>query len=304
MNEAQPMGTVAELWRYPVKSMQGEKLDAIDVTARGTIGDRAFAVVDSETGRVASAKHPRKWGRLLDCDAAFVEPPVAGDALPVVRITLPDGSTVNSDEARVDDALSSLLGRPVTLTSVAPDNSTFEELWPDIDGLAPTEFIESTAIADGEPGETVSDLALGLAAPKGTFYDLAVLHLLTTATLARLGALYPEGTFDVVRYRPNVLVDNAGSVDAAEFVENDWPGRTLGIGTAVHATVSMPTMRCVMTTLAQRGLPRDAELLRTIARHNRIEIAGLGHWACAGAYADVSAPGSVRVGEPVTLLPA
>ena len=200
--------------------------------------------------------------------------------------------------------MSSLLGRSVTLTSVAPDNSTFEEVWPDIDGLAPAEFIESTASADAEPGETVSDLALGLAAPKGTFYDLAVLHLLTTATLERLGALYPEGRFDVVRYRPNVLVDTGDLADASEFVENDWPGRTLAIGAALRAAVSMPTMRCVMTTLAQRDLPKDTGLLRTIARHNRIEIAGLGHWACAGAYADVSAPGSVRVGEPVTLLPA
>lgn len=304
MEQPQPVGTVAELWRYPVKSMQGERLEAIDVTARGTVGDRAFAVVDSETGRVASAKHPRKWGRLLDCEAAFVDSPVAGDPPPAVRITLPDGSTLRSDEPGVDDALSSLLGRSVTLTSVAPDNSIFEELWPDIEGLAPPEFIESTASADGEPGETVSDLALGLAAPKGTFYDLAVLHLLTTATLERLGALYREGRFDVIRYRPNVLIDTGDLVEASEFVENDWPGRTLAIGAALRAAVSMPTMRCVMTTLAQRDLPKDAGLLRTIARHNRIEIAGLGHWACAGAYADVSTAGSVRFGQPVTLLPA
>jgi uncharacterized protein YcbX len=207
---------------------------------------------------------------------------------------------VRSDASGADEALSALLGRPVTLTSVVPDNSTFEELWPDIDGLAPAEFIETTTIADGEPGETVSDLALGLASPKGTFYDLAVLHLLTTATLERLGTLYAEGRFDVVRYRPNVLVDAVGD----GFVENDWPGRTLAIGAVVQATVTLPTMRCVMTTLAQGDLPKDGGLLRTVARHNRIEITGLGHWACAGAYADVGAPGSLRVGDPVTLLPA
>jgi uncharacterized protein YcbX len=300
VEQAQPVGTVSALWRYPVKSMHGEELDAMEVTARGTVGDRAYAVVDAETGKVASAKHPRKWGRLLECAASFVEQPTAGAPPPPVRVTLPDGSTVRSDEPGVDEALSALLGRPVRLTSVVPDNSTFEELWPDIDGLAPAEFIETTAIANGEPGETVSDLALGLAAPKGTFYDLAVLHLLTTATLKRLGTLYPEGRFDVIRYRPNVLVD-AG---ADGFVENDWPGRTLAIGADVHAAVTLPTMRCVMTTLAQGDLPKDGGLLRTIAKHNRIEITGLGQWACAGTYADVSAPGSVRVGDPVTLLPA
>jgi uncharacterized protein YcbX len=221
-----------------------------------------------------------------------------------VRITLPDGSSVNSDDAGVDDALSALLGRPVTLTSSSPENGTFEELWPDIDGLAPPEFIESTAIADGMPDETVSDIALGLAAPKGTFFDLAVLHLLTTGTLDRLGSLYPEGRFDVNRYRPNLLVDTGAGEEASSFVENDWPGRTLAMGTDLRATVSIPTMRCVMTTLAQRDLPKDAGVLRAVARHNRIEIPGLGHWACAGAYADVSAAGSVRVGDRVTLLPA
>ena len=297
MNEARLIGTVAALWRYPVKSMQGEQLEVTEVTALGTVGDRAYAVVDVATGKIASAKHPRKWARLLECEAAFVEQPIAGAALPPVRITLPDGSVVRSDEADVDERLSALFGTPVTLVSVAPEEVTLEELWPDIEGLAPAEFIEQTGIAD-EDGETVSDIAMGLAAPKGTFYDLAVLHLLTTATLAHLGSLYPEGRFDVRRYRPNLLIDTV----ADGFVENDWPGKTLGVGVDLHVDVSLPTMRCVMTTLAQCDLPQDRGLLRAIATHNRIEIPGLGHWACAGAYAGVTAPGSVRVGDPVTIM--
>ena len=299
VNESRPVGTVAALWRFPVKSMKGEQLQAADVTAGGTVGDRAYAVIDVETGKVASAKHPRKWGRLLECEAEFVEQPVAGSPVPAVRIGLPDGATVRSDESGVDEALSALLGRPVTLTSAAPDRGTLEEVWPDIEGLAPAEFIEQTAIAGGRRDETVSDIAIGLAAPEGTFYDLAVLHLLTTATLQALVGFYPEGRFDVLRYRPNVLIET----DEAGFVENDWPGRTVEFGAGMQASVSIPTMRCVMTTLAQDDLPRDPELLRTIARHNRIEIAGLGHWACAGVYAGVQVAGSVRVGDPVTLHP-
>jgi uncharacterized protein YcbX len=293
------VGTVAALWRYPVKSMQGEELESAEITAGGTVGDRAFAVVDAETGKVASAKHPRKWARLLECEASFAERPVAGAPLPAVRIALPDGSVLRSDEPSVDEALSSMLGRRVTLASIAPDDRTLEEYWPDIDGLAPTEFIEQTTIADEQPGETVSDIPMGLAAPKGMFYDLAVLHLLTTGTLNALQGLYPEGSFHVRRYRPNVMVETVED----GFVENHWPGRTLGIGKDLQSVVSLPTMRCVMTTLAQRDLPKDLGLLRAVARYNRVEIPGFGVWACAGAYAGVTTPGTARVGDPVTLLP-
>src|SRR6476646_2853609 len=121
MNEARLIGTVAALWRYPVKSMRGEQLDATEVTALGTVGDRAYAVIDVTTGKVASAKHPRKWAALLECEAVFVDPPVAGAAVPPVQITLPDGSVVRSDEDDVDDKLSARFGTPVTLVSVAPE---------------------------------------------------------------------------------------------------------------------------------------------------------------------------------------
>jgi uncharacterized protein len=298
MSGTQPIGRVDALWRFPVKSMRGEQLETIDVTDRGTVGDRAYAVIDSETGKVASAKNPRKWGRLLDCAATFVEAPRAGAATPPVRITLPDGDVIRSDDAGADAALSNLLGRPVTLATVAPDTRTLEEVWPEIEGLAPTEFIESIRIADEHEGETLTDVPMGLAAPAGTFYDLALLHVLTTSTLAHLAGLYPEGRFDVRRYRPNILIDTT----AAGFVENEWPGRTLSVGTELRVEVSIPAMRCVMTTMAQGDLPRDLGVLKTVARHNRIEIAGLGTWACVGAYAGVGAVGSVRVGDPVALL--
>jgi uncharacterized protein YcbX len=143
----------------------------------------------------------------------------------------------------------------------------------------------------------VSDLQIAMAAPPGTFFDLAAIHLITTATLERLGRLYPEGQFDVRRYRPNIVVD----VDADAFVENDWTGSRVGVGSSVEIDVDLPTMRCVMTTLAQPGLPRDVGLLRTVARHNRVDIPGLGRWACAGAYGHVVTPGAVRVGDPITV---
>src|SRR5262249_55685529 len=108
------LGSVVALWRYPVKSMMGEELNAADVTERGLLGDRAFALVDPSTGKVVSAKNPRKWATLFDCRAAFAEPPRLGQPLPWARITLPDGTLVTNGQHELNDVLSKLLGRDVT----------------------------------------------------------------------------------------------------------------------------------------------------------------------------------------------
>jgi uncharacterized protein YcbX len=71
-------GAVVSLWRYPVKSMMGEELNASDVTDRGLLGDRSLALVDTETGKVVSAKNPKKWSPMFDFRAAFSEPPQVG----------------------------------------------------------------------------------------------------------------------------------------------------------------------------------------------------------------------------------
>lgn len=290
---------VDQLWRFPVKSMLGEQVDALDVTDRGVIGDRAYALIDGDDGKVVSAKNPRKWRRVLELTAAFVEPPTAGAPIPPVAVTFPDGRAVRSDRAgdEVDAELSAFLGRPVHLTSTVPATVTMEETWPDVEGLAPESFIESTRIETEEPAEVVSDITMAMAAPPGTFFDLATLHLVTTATLRTLTTAHPDGNFDVRRYRPNVLV----ATDDDGYVENAWTGKVAALGRGGAAMrVSFPTMRCIMTTLAQSELPNDPSLLRTIARENRLEIGG-GRWACAGVYGDVAGSGRVQVGDPVTI---
>lgn len=286
------VGEVVGLWRYPVKSMLGEAVAACDLTATGIAGDRAYALIDNDDGKVASAKNPRKWGALMECRASLLDDGV-------VEMTLPDGRSVRSDADDVDAVLSRFLGRDVHLAATAPADRSFEEVWPDIEGLAPEQVIADTNIGIEEGGERVSQLPLGLGAPPGTFFDLSPLHLLSTATLTHLQELAPAATFDPRRYRPNLLVDTD---DAPGFIENEWVGRTVGLGSGARMTVSMPTMRCVMTTLPQEDLPRDRETLRTIAAHNQVEIAGLGVWACAGVYGGVDAPGAVRLGDPVVLV--
>jgi hypothetical protein len=297
--EGVAIGSVLALWRYPVKSMLGEELEEAVVTERGIVGDRAYALLDRVDGKVASAKHPRKWGRLLNFRASYVEPPAAGGPLPPVRIALPDGVTVGSDDDDVDDVLSKATGRNVTLTTTAVGTGVLEEYWPDVEGLAPQEFIDTTLIPTEDPAEKVSEIGMGRASPPGSYFDSSVLHLLTTATLDRLRALYPGGRFDPRRYRPNLLV----AVSGQGFVENDWPGRTLAVGPAVRVQASAPTARCVMTTLAQDDLPMDTEVLRTLARANRLELRGKGRgWACAGVYADLLSPGIIRRGDTVVLM--
>src|SRR3954452_4065940 len=121
-------GSVVGLWRYPVKSMMGEELNAAEVTERGLVGDRQFAVVDASTGKVAGAKNPRKWGNFFDFHAAYVEPPESGSKLPAVRLTLPDGTVVTSEQPDVAQVLSRALGREVALAEAQHgEESTAEE---------------------------------------------------------------------------------------------------------------------------------------------------------------------------------
>jgi len=267
------VGSVVSLWRYPVKSMMGEELNATEVTKGGVVGDRAYALVDSSDGKVASAKNPRKWPQLFEFRAALADAPRAGVKAPPVRITLPDGAVVNSGQPDVQQTLSKALKREVTL-SAAPNlpMATAEEYWPDIEGL--------------DHRDTVTDFDL----PGGTFFDCAFVHLLTTATLDQLRMLYPQGRFEVRRFRPNIVVETANGEKG--FVENAWIGKTLAIGDAVRLSITGPCARCVMTTLPQGDLPKDAGILRTAPQHNRANV---------GVYASVLQGGKVRRGDSIRL---
>ncbi len=293
--------TIAALFRYPVKSMLGESLTRAVLDERGIVGDRAYAVLDVESGIVASAKVPKRWAKLLEFSAAFAGEPVPGEAAPPVIITFPDGSTRRSDDDGIDQALTDVLGREVKLITTPPDGVAFEELWVDIEGveraeLGPEHIIEATTKRQEDTGEAISHFDVAAFAPPGRFYDLAALHVITQSTLDHLRELAPDSDFDARRYRPNVVLDGTDT----GFVENDWPGREMTLGTDVRVAYTFQTMRCVMTTMAQGDLPDDRNILRTVAKNNRIhidkpEVAGL--WACAGVYADVPAGGEVAVGD-------
>jgi uncharacterized protein len=269
------VGSVSALWRYPVKSMMGEELNASDVTDVGLLGDRHFAVVDRATGKVGGAKNPRKWGNFFDFRAGYAQPPAVDRPVPPVRITLPDGTEVTSEQADLAQVLSRAFGREVAFEEAHPQHTsaTAEEYWPDMPGL--------------DYRNTVTDFEM----PAGTFFDIAVVHLLTTATIDQLRALYPHGRFEARRFRPNIVVSTPEQQQS--FAENDWVGRTVAIGDTVRLAITEPCPRCVMITLPQGDLPKDSGILRTAAQHNSVNV---------GVYAAVISGGTVRRGDPVSLV--
>jgi uncharacterized protein YcbX len=287
MSYAMPteMGAVVSLWRYPVKSMLGEEVQTAQVRDHGLLGDRAYALLDRADGKVATAKNPRKWPSLFACRATFIAPSGSGAQLPPVRMTLPDGSSVTSEQHDCHQVLSKALNREVTLAATergqvagvpssvpAAWTAQSEEYWPDMEGL--------------DYRDTVTDFAL----PLGTFFDCATVHLLTTATLNRLRDSYPQGRFEVQRFRPNIVVDPVGG--AQGFVEDAWIGHTLAIGDEVRIHITGPCGRCVMTTLAQEALPQDREILRTAVQQHQGQV---------GVYAAVVRGGTMRRGDRVRL---
>jgi uncharacterized protein YcbX len=251
--------------------MMGESINATKVGQRGLQHDRAFALIDADTGKIASAKNPAKWPGLFAFRAALVAGESNGTT---VVITLPDGTTVSSADPAVDSILSSVVGRRVTLAGSAPGGAQLEEYWPDIEELPKRDVITDEAM------------------PPGTFFDCAAVHILTTATLDALRALYPVGRFEPRRFRPNLIVGTPPG--ASGFVENEWIGKTISVGgdDGVQFKITSPCPRCVMTTLAQDDLPRDPLVLKTAAQHNGAHV---------GVYASVIRGGMIRRGNPVTL---
>jgi uncharacterized protein len=304
------IGRVREIWRYPVKSMAGERLACSDVGTLGLWGDRGWAIRDPATGEIHNAKrHPV----LMQCSAAYSAPPREG-VIPHVTITLPDGATVISDSPDAPRRLSELLHRRVTLQRQQPaaDTSFYRRRepgsrlagrlaryrpgrrvlqWAMSHGRVARELRETFGRESEEPLPDFTDVpatAFEFYTPPGTFFDLYPIHLLTSSTLQQLASLNPTAEWDVRRFRPNVLIDT-GSPSRA--VEEDWVGRAVRIGKVV-VKGEMLTVRCAMPMHAQQDLRRDPSVLRTIVRESN---------QCVGLYASVGETGRVQNDDPVSV---
>ncbi|MDY6999580.1 MAG: MOSC domain-containing protein [Actinomycetota bacterium] len=292
--------TVAQLWRFPVKSMGGTTVDRLHIDRRGVHADRLWAVRDLERDITASA---RKIPGLLGCSARYAaEPgPDAGPGnVPEVIVTLPDGAEWSSADPGLDDALSALLGRAVRLTPLPPvgdvrlhrlsvrqSRASFAaaEVRRDF-GLTDSEALPDTSVFSTKQVMTLARYAT----PPGTFVDLSPVHVLSTTSLASLAA---EGVpYDVRRFRPNILVDiraDGAEPGGSGYPEADWVGAVATLG-GVTVRVTNPTIRCVVPTRAQPGLDLDRGLTRRLAEATDRFL---------GVYADVTTAGVVRVGDSV-----
>ncbi|MGO9452992.1 MAG: MOSC domain-containing protein [Candidatus Binataceae bacterium] len=283
------IGTVEEIWRYPVKSMAGELLSSCSVGALGITGDRGWAVRDEKAGEIRGAK---KLPQLMKCSARYVEEP-AGGAVPAVDITFPDGTRTRAGDQQTEARLSNLLGRPVTLWPLQPPDQRdfYRRSAPD----NPDMITELRQIFGRREDEPLPDLTtfpreiMQFTSPLGTYFDAFPIHLITTASLAELSRLNPEADFDVRRFRPNFLIKSNERVSG--FDETKWSGRTLRVG-EMQLKVAMPCVRCVMPTLDQDNLPKDPSVLRTIVRHAEQNV---------GLYATVTHPGRIKAGDTIAM---
>src|SRR3954453_20981109 len=288
-------GSVAEIWRYPVKSMGGEVLTRSAITTRGVHADRMWAVRDVELDTFTTA---RRWPVLLQCSARFVEDPAGrsadpGDVLEVI-VTFPDGEEVSSSDPAIHDRLSEQIGKSARLESLPALSEKRRYRTPQ-----PTkaDIRRQFAIPDGEPlpdfsmfpVRKLAELAR-YATPVGALYDVYPIHLVTRASLRALAERSPGSQFDVRRFRPNVMIDR----DGAELVEFGWCGGRLR-APSVTFDVEIPTVRCSIPTRQQGDLRGDPDVLRTINAH-------ADH--CLGVYANVAAAGTLVEGDPLELEPS
>lgn len=285
------VGTVRELWRYPVKGMAGERVDATAVGASGLAGDRQWAVRETARREIQSCKrHPR----LLECVASYATTSPADGVVAPVRIRFPDGSESSSEDPEIHARLSRLLGTEVTLEHLRPASDAdfyrrFNrggEAWRD----------DLAATFAREPGEPLPEFFAAMplevrefVGVPGSFFLVTPLHLITTATLARLRAWNAASDWDVRRFRPNIVVETEPVFDG--LVEQTWIGARLAVG-ALRMDCVSATPRCGAITRAQGGLPFDARLLRTVVREAKQNV---------GVYGVAKDSATVRVGDVIAL---
>ena len=306
------IGTVQQIWRYPVKSMAGEKLSDCTVGPLGLPGDRGWAIKDEEKSEI---KTGTRIPLLMQCASRYQEEP-ADDAVPHVNITFPDGSSVGSDDPAVNTQLSAVLGKQVKLWPRQPANNKehyrrpgaaarviaqlinipgFRALLPTLTKLP---SIDATLRAgfSRTPDEPIPDLSnlpkelFEFTSPLGTYFDAFPIHVLTTASLTVMSQANPAADWDVRRFRPNFFVETVAGLEG--LIESGWAGKTLRIG-SVKVKCEIPAVRCGMTTNAQTGLPKDNSVLRTIVKEAQQNL---------GVYANVVRSGQVSEGDRVELI--
>ena len=271
--------SISELWRYPVKSMGGERVESLELRTSAVVGDRRWAVRSIETGKIASAKRPRPYGQLLSWSARTH----ADGGLVVVG---PGGREYTAGSGELDAALTEALGEPVRLVEVEEGrDETYGSEWPEIPG---------TVLSDVEV-----DLPVAALTEKTSFVDASAVHIIVRQSMTHLASLLDGVKLGVERFRPNIVLDAHDDTGSGEFADLAWKDLDIQIGD-VELRIGDPTPRCVMTTLAQPGYEQAKSVLQVLAATARKEF-DYGAFACFGTNAEVAAAGTISVGDTLTI---
>jgi uncharacterized protein YcbX len=303
------IGTIKEIWRYPVKSMAGERLESCTVESFGIPADRGWALRDETTGEITNGK---RFPLLMQCAAQYRSEPAGAD-IPPADLTLPDGSKTATDAADINHRLTLLLGKQVTLWPRLPADDlehyrrkskaarvfgrlarvrALRSALPTLASFGNANA-ELRKLFSREPNEPIPNISLlppelmEFTSPPGTYFDAFPIHLLTTSSLKIMQRLNPDAIWDVRRFRPNFLIES----ELNGLIELEWSSQNLQIGSAV-LRCQIPTARCGMTTHAQKGLPKDPSVLRTIVKDTDQNL---------GTYSTVTRPGVIKVGDSVEI---
>jgi len=285
------VGTVTQLWRYPIKSMGGEQITAAQIDHNGVAGDRGWAVREVEADETRSA---RQIPKLLQFAASYAESPSFDRRSPAVTITTPTDAQVQSADANCDSQLTEILGRAVKLTPLHPvDDLEHYRRAPMPEGIDPISALR--AVFNLEAGDPLPDLSglpqelSGFSTPPGTYFDCYPIHIMTTSSLNTLSAVGGGDDVDVRRFRPNILIDTG---DAEGLLEVDWTGKKLRLGEVVielHTT----TVRCSVPAHAQRNFGSSRAVGRALIENTKQHL---------GSYCTVLESGTINLGDEVELL--
>ena len=306
------VGKVCEIWRYPVKSMGGERMDDSLVGESGIPGDRGWALRDDDAGEIRGGKY---LPELMRCSSSYREQPVDG-LIPHVDITLPDGTRTASDASDVNSRLSELTGRRVSLWPLQPASnkahyrraqagasimgrlSRLPLVRPYLGDVIRLARLEGATrkMFSREPDEPIPDFSttpselFEFTSPPGTYFDAFPIHIVTTSSLNTMSQFNAAAVWDRRRFRPNFLIETGDEIEG--LIEAGWGGRLLRLG-EVELKCEIPTVRCGMTMQAQQGLTKDPTVLRSIVRDAEQNL---------GVYASVAKAGRVALGDVLELL--
>ena len=291
MPVGESVGTVSQLWRYPVKSMAGEQLSTVAIDGNGVAGDRGWAVREVEADVTRNA---REMPKLLQFAATYAESPGFDNRSPAVTITTPDNAQVQSADTDRDQQLSDILGRPVLLTPLHPaDDLAWYARAPMPEGVDPMKALRQImGMEEDDPLPDFSGLPQelqGFSTPPGTYFDCYPIHIMTTSSLGTLASVGGGDDVDVRRFRPNVLIDTG---DAEGLLEVDWTGKKLRLGEVV-IEMRTTTVRCSVPAHAQRDFGSSRAVGRALIENTKQHL---------GSYCNVLEGGKVNVGDAVELI--